>query len=134
MDLGIGKVINNGDGNAIIYTALIASILANCTPTVADGFYFWLQQKWKQDLEDGKITAEQYWTYDILNYYTITAGYYVLIFLVMLALNKNSFSSNAKILLLLVSGGVILGVAFKNIQKDKEIAELKKEGKYNPQP
>ena len=125
MDLGISKVINEGNGNAIIYTALIASVLANCTPTVADGLYFWLQQKWKADLEDGKITPEQYWTYDILNYYTITAGYYVLIFLVMLSLSKNSYSNNSKILLALIAGGVIIGVGFKNVQKDKEIEELR---------
>jgi len=40
MDLGINKVINDGNGNTIIYTALIAAMLANAVPTVADGIYF----------------------------------------------------------------------------------------------
>ena len=105
MDLGINKVIQSGNGNALIYTALGAAIIANCTPTIADGWYFSLQQKWKQDLEDGKITPEQYWTRDILHYYTITAGYYGVVFLTMLALNKNSFSTNSKILLAIIGGG-----------------------------
>ena len=117
MDLGINKVIQSGNGNALIYTALGAAIIANCTPTIADGWYFSLQQKWKQDLEDGKITPEQYWTRDILHYYTITAGYYGVVFLTMLALNKNSFSTNSKILLAIIGGGLVIGVGIKNVQK-----------------
>jgi len=126
MDLGIGKVIKEGNGNTIIYTALIAAILANCIPTVADGWYFSLQQKWKQQLNEGEITPEQFWRRDVLNYYTITAGYYGIVLLTMLALNKNSFSSNSKLLLGLIGGGVVVGVAAKNIEKDKAIKDLKK--------
>jgi hypothetical protein len=124
MDLGIEKVIKDGNGNTLIYTALIAAMLANAIPTVADGLYFSLQQKWKQQLNEGKITPEQYWSRDVGHYYTITAGYYAIVLATMLALNKNSFSKNSKILLGLVGGGVVVGVAMKNIQKDKKLAEL----------
>lgn len=126
MELGIKKVIDGGNGNALIYTALGAAILANAIPTIADGLYFSLQQKWKQELEEGKITPEQYWARDVGHYYTITAGYYGVILLTMLALNKNQFSTNSKILLALLGGGLVVGVAMKNIQKDKEIQALKK--------
>jgi hypothetical protein len=126
MDLGIKKVIDEGNGNTIIYTALIAAMLANAVPTVADGIYFSLQQKWKQELQEGKITPEKFWQRDILHYYTITAGYYGVVLLTMLALNKNSFSTNSKILLGLLGGGLVISVGRKNIQKDKQIAELKK--------
>jgi hypothetical protein len=126
MNLGIDKVIREGNGNTLIYTALIAAMAANAIPTIADGFYFSLQQKWKQELQEGKITPEQYWQRDILHYYTITAGYYGVVLLTMLALNKNSFSTNSKILLGLLGGGLVIGVGMKNIQKDKQIAELKK--------
>ena len=129
MDLGINKVIKDGNGNTLIYTALIAAMLANAIPTVADGIYFSLQQKWKQQLNEGKITPEQYWSRVVGHYYTITAGYYAIVLATMLALNKNSFSKNSKILLGLVGGGVVVGVAMKNIQKDKELAELRKEKK-----
>lgn len=125
MNLGINKVVSEGNGNALIYTALIAAMAANAIPTVADGFYFSLQQKWKQELQDGKITPEQYWKRDILHYYTITAGYYGVVLLTMLALNKNSFSTNSKILLGLLGGGLVVAVGMKNVQKDKQIAELK---------
>ena len=36
MDLGIGKVVGEGNGNAIIYTALLAAMVANALPTPAD--------------------------------------------------------------------------------------------------
>jgi uncharacterized membrane protein YedE/YeeE len=120
MDLGIKKIIDEGNGNALIYTALIAAMVANFTPTIADGLYFSLQQKWKRELEEKKITPEQFWTRTIGNYYTITAGYYGVVLLTMLALNKNSFSTNTKILLSLVAGGVVIGVGMRNVQKDKE--------------
>jgi len=126
MNLGINKVVKEGNGNTLLYTALIAAMAANAIPTVADGFYFSLQQKWKQELQEGKITPEQYWKRDILHYYTITAGYYGVVLLTMLALNKNSFSTNSKILLGLLGGGLVVAVGMKNIQKDKEIEELKK--------
>lgn len=126
MDLGISKVIKNGDGNTLIYTALLAAIIANCTPTLSDAWYFSLQQKWKAQLENGEITPEKFWTKDILGYYTITAGYYGIIFITMLALSKNDFSQNSKILLALLGGGLVVGVAFKNIEKDKQIMEMKK--------
>jgi hypothetical protein len=125
MELGINKVIKEGNGNTLIYTALIAAMLANAIPTVADGLYFSLQQKWKQQLNEGKITPEQYWSRDVGHYYTITAGYYAIVLATMLAFNKNSFTQNSRILLGLVGGGIVVGVAMKNIQKDKELAELK---------
>lgn len=125
MDLGFKKVIDNGDGNSLIYAALIAAMVANAVPTVADGLYFSLQQKWKQQLEDGKITPEQYWARDIGHYYTITAGYYGIVLLAMLALNKNSFSTNSKILLGILGGGLVIGVGMQNVKKDKEIQALR---------
>lgn len=125
MNLGIDKVIKDGNGNTLIYTALIAAMLANAIPTVADGLYFSLQQKWKKQLQDGEITPEQFWTRNIGHYYTITAGYYGVVLLTMLALNKNSFSSNSKILLTLLGGGLVVAVGMKNIEKDKQIAEYR---------
>lgn len=125
MELGINKLIKGGNGNTVIYVALISAMLANAVPTIADGFYFSLQQKWKQELQDGKITPEQYWKRDILHYYTVTSAYYGVVLLTMLALNKNSFSTNSKILLGLLGGGLVVAVGMKNVQKDKQIAELK---------
>ena len=36
MDLGIKKVVDEGNGNTLIYTALIAAAIANTLPTPFD--------------------------------------------------------------------------------------------------
>lgn len=120
MELGINKVVKDGNGNAIIYTALIAACVANFLPTVADGYYFYKQREWKQQLEEKKITIDQYWIYDAAGYYTITAGWYFSLLLLMVALGKSDYSTKSKILLALIGGGFVVGVLAKNIQKDKE--------------
>ena len=40
MELGLGQVVKDGNGNALLYTALIAAIAANSLPTPFDGIYF----------------------------------------------------------------------------------------------
>lgn len=125
MTSGIKDIIKDGNGNTLIVVALGAAALANCIPTVADGYYFYLQQKWKHELNEGKINPSQYWKYNIVNYYTITAGYYVMLLLLMLALKKNDFSFNMKLLLAMVGGGAVVAVAIKNIEKDEATIILK---------
>ena len=125
MDLGIKRAIDNGDGNTIIYTALISAILANCTPTLADCLFFSLQDKWTKEKEDGVLSPEAFWWRDFAAYYLVTASYYGVILLTMMALGKTSYSTKAKILLGLVGGGATVGIIFKNIQNDKKIAEDK---------
>jgi hypothetical protein len=123
MDLGIGKVVSNGDGDAIIYTAVLAAIVANCMPTPADAIYFWRQSVDKDLLESGKITPKQYWVRDGAGYYLYTASWYAGIFTV-LAATGGSYQTKAKILLALLSAGLVVGVIAKNIQKDEEIKDL----------
>jgi hypothetical protein len=125
MDLGIRKAIDNGDGNTLIYTALLAAVIANCTPTVADGWYFYLQDKWTKEKEDGTITPEAFWRNDLLGYYGVTAGYYMVILLTMIALGKSDFTFKSRLLLGLLGGGVAIGVVMKNIERDKKLADDK---------
>jgi len=124
---GIGKAIKDGNGNALIMTAIFAAAIANALPTPADARYFAAQQRWKEQLEDGKITPKQYWVKDILNYYTFTAGWYVLVGVVLLAVGNGDYNRTAKIAILLVAGGLVVGVAQKNISKDEALADLKKQ-------
>jgi len=123
MDLGIGKVVSNGNGDAIIYTAVLAAIVANCIPTPADALYFWRQSVDKDLLESGKITPTQYWVRDVSGYYLYTAGWYSAIFTILAATGGN-YKTKAKILLALLSSGLVIGVISKNIQKDEELKDL----------
>lgn len=123
---GFSDVVKSGNGNTLILTALIAAAVANALPTVADSFYFDLQFKLKKDLEDGIISPKEYWTKDIVNYYTFTAAWYVFLILVVLAIG-GKYETNAKILIVLISGGLVFSVWKKNIEKDEAIMKLQKD-------
>lgn len=125
MKLGFEQIIKEGNGNALIITALLAAALANAVPTPADGFYFSMQQRIKEQLEKGEISPKEYWTKDILHYYTFTAAWYVFLVILVLALG-GKYETNAKILIVIISGGLVLGVWKKNIEKDMEIQRLSK--------
>ena len=124
MDTGINKIVNDGNGNALIFTALLAAMIANAVPTPADSLYFSMQQKIKQQLEAGTITPETYWKKDIINYYTFTAGWYAGLLIILYAA-QGSYKTNAKILIALISGGFVFAVYKKNVEKDNEILALK---------
>ena len=128
MTNGFREIIKSGNGNTLVYTALIAAMLANALPTPADSFYFQLQFELKRDLESGKITPKEYWSRDILNYYTYTAAWYALLLLVLLAID-GEYKNNAKIIVVLISGGLVFGIWKKNIEKDNALLELQKQYK-----
>jgi hypothetical protein len=123
---GFSQVIKEGNGNTLIITALVAAAIANALPTPADGFYFSLQQKIKAQLESGEITPKEYWTKDIVHYYTFTAAWYVFLILLVLAIG-GKYETNAKILVVLISGGLVLGVWKRNIEKDEALRKLRQE-------
>ena len=126
MNTGIAKVVGDGNGNTIIYTALLAAALANLIPTPFDSVYFLRQQKLKQQLENGEISVENYWAHDIIEYYIWTALWYFLLFIIVYAM-QNKYKSNLKLLMALIGVGAVLGVYFKNVNKDNEIYQLKQQ-------
>jgi hypothetical protein len=58
MDLGIEKVVNEGNGNTLLYTALLAAAIANTLPTPFDSIYFRRVNKLQRDYDEDKISAE----------------------------------------------------------------------------
>lgn len=123
METGIEKVVKDGNGNAIIFTALIAAAIANTIPTPFDAIYFNRQQKLKQQLEEGKISVKSYWYHDVGEYYLWTSLWYVGIIVGLQAVGGD-FKQNSRLLIGLVGAGLVLGVVQKNIQKDQQLAEL----------
>lgn len=123
---GFSDVVKSGNGNTLIITALVAAAIANALPTPADGFYFSMQQEIKEKLEKGEITPKEYWTKDILHYYTFTAAWYVFLILLVLAIG-GEYKTNSKILIVIISGGLVFGAWKKNIEKDEAIMKLQKD-------
>jgi len=127
MDLGINKVIKNGNGNTIIYTALLAGALANTLPTPFDGIYFSRINKLKEKYDNKEISAEKMEWQIAGEYYLWTSLWYLTLFAGVYAVG-GTYKNNARVLLALVGGGIVVGAVNKNIQKDKELEQIKNKG------
>jgi len=125
MDLGIDKVVSDGNGNTLIYTALIAAAVANTLPTPFDGIYFRRVNQLQRDYDEKKITAEKLEWHIAGEYYLWTSLWYVALFTGIYAFG-GKYQNNAKILLALAAGGLVIGSVEKNIKINKEI-EAKKQ-------
>ena len=124
MELGIGKVVKDGNGNALIYTALLAGMLANAIPTPADAIYFYRVNKLERQFDAGEISAEQVEWHVAGEYYLWTALWYGALFLGIYSL-QGEYKNNAKLLLGLTAVGLAVGVVQKNIEVDKAIQDRK---------
>jgi hypothetical protein len=125
MDLGIDKVVSEGNGNTLIYTALIAAAVANTLPTPFDGIYFRRVNTLQREYDEKKITAENLEWHVAGEYYLWTSLWYVALFAGIYSFG-GKYKDNAKILLALAGSGLVIGAVAKNIKINKEI-EAKKE-------
>jgi hypothetical protein len=120
MDLGISKVVKEGNGNTLIYTALIAAAIANTMPTPFDGIYFRRVNKLQRDYDENLITAENLEWHVAGEYYLWTSLWYVALFSGIYAFG-GKYKNNARVLLAIAAGGLVLGAVNKNIEVDKEV-------------
>ena len=125
MDLGINKVVSEGNGNTLIYTALIAAAVANTLPTPFDGIYFRRVNTLQREYDDKKITAEKLEWHVAGEYYLWTSLWYVALFGGIYSFG-GKYKDNAKVLLALAGSGFVIGAVAKNIKVNKEI-EAKKQ-------
>jgi hypothetical protein len=126
MDLGIQKVVDNGNGNTLLYTALIAAAIANTLPTPFDGIYFRRVNKLEREFDEGKISAEKLEYHVAGEYYLWTSLWYVALFSGIYAFG-GKYKTNARILLAVASGGLVLGAIQKNIEINKEVQKKKQQ-------
>ena len=120
MDLGLKKIVDEGNGNTLLYTALIAAAVANTLPTPFDSIYFRRVNKLQRDYDEDKISPESLEWHIAGEYYLWTSLWYASLFTGIYAFG-GKYKTNAKILLALVAGGLVIGAVQKNIQVDKEL-------------
>jgi hypothetical protein len=125
MDLGINKVVAEGNGNTLIYTALIAAAVANTLPTPFDGIYFRRVNTLQREYDEKKITAEKLEWHVAGEYYLWTSLWYLALFGGIYSFG-GKYKDNAKVLLALAGSGFVIGAVAKNIKINKEI-EAKKQ-------
>ena len=126
MELGINKVISEGNGNTLLYTALIAAAVANTLPTPFDSIYFRRVNKLQRDYDEDKITAEKLEWHVAGEYYLWTSLWYVALFTGVYAFG-GKYKSNARVLLAVASGGLVLGAVNKNIEVNKQVKNKMKQ-------
>jgi hypothetical protein len=126
MSLGIKKVIDEGNGNTLLYTALIAAAVANAVPTPFDSIYFRRVNKLQRDYDENKISPESLEWHIAGEYYLWTSLWYVTLFTGVYAFG-GKYKTNARVLLGLIAGGLVIGAVNKNIQTNKEIKAKKVE-------
>ena len=127
MDLGLKKVVDEGNGNTLIYTALIAAAVANTLPTPFDSIYFRRVNSLQRDYDENKISPEKLEWHIAGEYYLWTSLWYATLFTGVYAFG-GKYKTNARILLAVVAGGLVLGAVNKNIQIDKELKDKKSAG------
>lgn len=127
MDLGIRKAIDSGNGNAVLFAALLGGILFNTLPTPADSIYFSRVNKLEREFDEGSISAEKL-EYHVTGEYYLWTGlvWYGGLFTVLYAMGSE-YNTNAKILLAVVAGGLVIGTMQKNIELDKSIQKRKED-------
>ena len=128
MDLGINKVVQDGNGNTLIYTALLAAAIANALPTPFDSIYFRRMNTLQRKYDDKKISAEKLEWHVASEYYLWTSLWYVTLFTGIYALG-GKYKTNAKLLIALAAGGLVIGAVNKNISINKEIEAQKSANK-----
>lgn len=127
MDLGIKKVVDEGNGNTIIYTALIAAAIANVLPTPFDAIYFRRVNSLQRDYDENKISPESLEWHIAGEYYLWTSLWYVTLFTGVYAFG-GKYKTNARILLAVAAGGLVLGAVNKNIEVNKQLKKKQNEG------
>ena len=127
MDLGIKKVVDEGNGNTLIYTALIAAAIANVLPTPFDCIYFRRVNTLQRDYDEDKISPESLEWHIAGEYYLWTSLWYVTLFTGVYAFG-GKYKTNARILLTVAAGGLVLGAVNKNIEVNKELKKKENAG------
>lgn len=120
MNLGIDKVIKDGNGNTLLYTALLAAAIANTIPTPFDSIYFRRVNKLQRDYDENKISPEKLEWHIAGEYYLWTSLWYVALFAGIYSFG-GKYKTNAKILIALAAGGLVLGAVNKNIEINKQL-------------
>jgi hypothetical protein len=120
MNLGINKVVSEGNGNALLYTALLAAAVANTLPTPFDSIYFRRMNQLQRDYDENKISPEKLEWHVAGEYYLWTSLWYATLFTGIYAFG-GKYRTNAKILLTVAAGGLVIGAVNKNIEINKKL-------------
>lgn len=114
----IHSAVASGHGDAVLTAGFIGLILSDIIPTPGDALYFWDQLRLRKKLENGQITAKQFWAKNAAGYYLYNSAWWALVSLIVLS-NPGAYAGKIKLAAGLIGAGAVVGILAKNIQNDQ---------------
>ena len=117
------KVIELSKGDyktALLYSALAGAVVSDFTQTPATAWAYYNMRKYKEQVKAGKISDKEAEKKIGRGYYLALPAWWVTVFAVI-HFHKGGFDDKAKLAVLLVSTGAIVGTVFKKYVKDLPI-------------
>jgi hypothetical protein len=113
--------MSNGGVDGALYIALLSAAAGNFIPSPADAWIFYRQREDKAKWTKGEITSKQYWSRQMLWYYTAAPAWYLTLFAGVFLFGKTT-KQKLMIATAVMGGGAVIGVIANNIKKDEEFA------------
>ena len=103
--------------NGVLYAGAVGLLLSNIIPTPADALYFHREKKLKEKWDNKEITPEKYWQKTATAYYVYKPVWWGLVISAMY-FTKGDVKDKAKIGLMIVGAGAVVGIVYRNYTKD----------------
>lgn len=103
--------------NGVLYAGAVGLLLSNIIPTPADALYFHREKKLKEKWDNKEITPEKYWQKTATAYYVYKPVWWGLVISAMY-FTKGDVKDKAKIGLMIVGAGAVIGIVYRNYTKD----------------
>jgi hypothetical protein len=110
--------------SGVLYAGAVGLLLSNVIPTPADALYYHTEKKLRDKWESGEITPEKYWQKTASAYYLYKPVWWGLVITAMY-FTKGDVKNKAKIGLMIVGAGAVVGIIYKNYTKD--IRDIRRE-------
>lgn len=111
-------------GNGVLYAGAVGLLLSNFIPTPAEALYFYREKKLRVKWENKEITSEKYWQKTATTFYIYQPVWWGIVIGAMY-LTKGETKDKAKVGLLIVGAGAVIGIVYRNYTKD--IQEIRRE-------
>lgn len=117
--------------SGVLYAGAAGLLLSDIIPTPADALYFHTEKRLRDKWKNNEITPEKYWLKTAAAYYLYNPVWWGLVITAMY-FTKGDVKDKAKIGLIIVGAGAVVGVIYRNYTKD--IKDIRREVLTSTEP
>ena len=110
--------------SGVLYAGAVGILLSNIIPTPAEALFYHTEKKLRNKWDNDEITAEKYWQKTASAYYLYKPVWWGIVISAMY-FTKGDVKNKAKIGLIMVTAGAVVGIIYKNYTKD--IQDIRRE-------